>query len=102
VPDVLRGDSTRLVCAGVPIESGGKCGSAAQHPLEKGICAARHLAEWFGLGQASTSVGVAAQAQVSGGSTVISGTVSAPGAAHVASVSVTFQGHDHAETIGSS
>jgi poly(hydroxyalkanoate) depolymerase family esterase len=87
---------------GVPIKSaGGKCGSAAQYTLDKGICAARHLAEWFGLGQATTSVGIAAQAQVNGGSTVVSGTVSAPGAAHVASVSVTFQGTEHAATIGS-
>jgi poly(hydroxyalkanoate) depolymerase family esterase len=34
---------------GVPIKSGGKCGAASQYTLDAGICAARHIADFFGL-----------------------------------------------------
>jgi poly(hydroxyalkanoate) depolymerase family esterase len=50
-----------------------------------------------------TSVAIDASATVDSGATtsVVSGSVTAPGTAHVASVTVTFQGNDHAATIDS-
>jgi poly(hydroxyalkanoate) depolymerase family esterase len=34
---------------GVPIKSGGSCGSAEQYIIDKNICAARHVADFFGI-----------------------------------------------------
>jgi poly(hydroxyalkanoate) depolymerase family esterase len=40
---------------GVPIKAaGGKCGSTEQYTIDKNICAARHVADFFGLGSAAT------------------------------------------------
>lgn len=34
---------------GVPIKGGAQCGTPSQYTLDKGICAAAHIAEFFGL-----------------------------------------------------
>jgi poly(hydroxyalkanoate) depolymerase family esterase len=40
---------------GVPVvAAGGKCGATAQYAIDKGICAARHIADFFGLTPASS------------------------------------------------
>lgn len=37
---------------GVPIKANAQCGSAGQYTLDKGICAAQHIAEFFGIASA--------------------------------------------------
>lgn len=71
---------------GIPVVPGAQCGTAGQYALDKGICAARHIASFFGLaatmsgdGGASSSGDASSGGTSSGGASSSSSSSSTAG-----------------------